>query len=76
MSDIFCDFTQHIPEVTESDHKVLERVKKIEQKKLKQGYQWVQINTQTQILVKCDKNGKPTKEGQEQINHLKTNSRI
>lgn len=48
--------------------KALLKAKAIEKKKLKDGWRYVQVTEATQLLVPCDKNGKPTKAGQEKIN--------
>ena len=59
--------------VTEKDIKALERAKKIEDSLEKHGYKWVKINERLEIFVPCDKNGKPTLEGQRRIAILKAN---
>ena len=58
--------------VTEKDIKALERAKRIEARLEKSGYKWVKINERLKIFVPCDKNGKPTLEGQRRIAILKT----
>lgn len=46
---------------------------KIEQKRIKAGWRYVQVNERTKILVPCDKKGKPTEEGEKKILALKKN---
>lgn len=58
--------------VAEKDRIALERAKKVEAKDIKKGYRWVRINNITKILVECDKDGHPTKRGQEHINRYKS----
>lgn len=58
--------------VTEKDRIALERARKIEAKKLKSGYRWFKVNARTKILVECDKDGNPTKRGQESIDSYKS----
>ena len=58
--------------VTEKDRIALERARKIEAKKLKNGYRWFKVNARTKILVECDKDGNPTKRGQEIIDRYKS----
>lgn len=57
-------------------NKALARAKNIEQKKIRQGWRWVRISKLSKILVPCDKNGKPTKEGQKRIDTVKNNINI
>lgn len=58
--------------VAEKDRIALERAKKVEAKDIKKGYRWVRINNITKILVECDKDGLPTKRGQEHIDRYKS----
>lgn len=48
-------------------YRALAKAKKIEAGKIKRGYAYVKIAHNTQILVPCDKSGKPTKEGLRRI---------
>ncbi len=57
-------------------NKALAKAKSIEQKKIRQGWRWVRISKLSKILVPCDKNGKPTKEGQKRIDTVKNNINI
>lgn len=58
--------------VTEKDRIALERAKKIENKEIKRGFRWFKINDRTKALVECDKDGNPTKQGQEIIDRYKS----
>ena len=49
------------------ERKVLEKVKKMEEKALKKGYRYVKIGNSTEILVPFGKDGKPTKDGKRRI---------
>jgi hypothetical protein len=53
------------------EKRVLEKVKKLEEKRLSEGWKFVQISRNTQICVPCGKSGKPTKEGLRRIRIMK-----
>ena len=55
---------------------LLAKAKSVEQKKIRQGWRWVKISKLSKILVPCDKNGKPTIEGQKKIEAIKNNINI
>lgn len=55
------------PNVTENDIKALAKAKRMEKKLEKDGWKWIKINPRTMIFVPCDKEGKPTKKGEEMI---------
>lgn len=57
-------------------NKALEKAKDIESKKIEQGWRWIRISYLSKILVPCDKNGKPTKEGQRRIDVLRNKVNI
>lgn len=57
-------------------NKALERAKAQEKKRLKQGWRWIRVSNLSKILVPCDKNGKPTKEGQRRIDVLRNKVNI
>lgn len=57
-------------------NKALAKAKSVEQKKIKQGWRWVKISKLSKILVPCDKNGKPTAQGQKRIEAIKNNINI
>lgn len=57
--------------VNERDKALLEKAKKIERRKLRQGYRWIRINQRMRALIECDKNGNPTPSGQAHIERLK-----
>lgn len=56
--------------------KVLVKAKEIEKRKLEQGWRWVRIGKLSKILVPCDKNGKPTLDGQKQIDNVRNTINI
>jgi hypothetical protein len=49
--------------VTDRDSDALEAAKRIEQEKITNGYRWIKINEKNKILVPCNEDGSPTKEG-------------
>ena len=49
--------------VSESSRKALDRERKREMDKIRHGYRWIRLSERTKVLVPCDKDGKPTKEG-------------
>lgn len=53
--------------VTESDRKALEKAKKMESKKIKQGYRWKRISPTLTMLVHCNPDGTPSEQGLERI---------
>lgn len=57
-------------------NKALAKAKSVEQKKIRQGWRWVKISKLSKILVPCDKNGKPTAQGQKRIEAMKNNINI
>lgn len=57
--------------VTEKDRAALAKAKRIEAKDIRRGYRWIKINDRTKALIECDKDGNPTKRGQEHIDRLK-----
>lgn len=56
--------------------KALTKAKAQEKKRLKQGWRWIRISNLSKVLVPCDKNGKPTKEGQRRIDVLRNKVNI
>ena len=50
---------------------LIKRGHKEEEKKISDGWKYVSISPTFRILVPCDKNGKPTKEGMEKIEKRK-----
>lgn len=64
--------TSNFKERTEIDkaNKALSKARKLEEKRLSQGWRYVFATPNTQILVPCDKSGKPTKEGQRRIDEI------
>ena len=62
--------------VTEKDLAALDKAKKQEKQYTRKGYRWIKINERLQLFVPCDKNGKPTTEGQRRISLLKANQGI
>lgn len=53
------------------ENKALEKAKKLEVKRLKSGWRYIQIAANTEVLVPCDKKGNPTADGQKKIMQLK-----
>lgn len=50
---------------------LIKRGHKEEEQKINDGWKYVNITPTFRILVPCDKNGKPTKEGMEKIERRK-----
>lgn len=50
--------------------KALSKAKKLEGKMLLQGWRYIFATPHIQVLVPCDKNGKPTAEGQRRIDEI------
>lgn len=57
--------------VTDKDLRTLEKAKLMEKEKLAKGYRYIKIDNRTKALIPCDKDGKPTKEGEESIKAIK-----
>ena len=58
--------------VNNSDLRMLEKARKQEREKSKQGYRWILACKNLKVFVPCDKNGEPTEKGKEMIEaHLK-----
>lgn len=58
--------------VNDSDLRMLEKARKQEREKIKQGYKWILACKNLKVFVPCDKNGEPTEKGKEMIEaHLK-----
>lgn len=49
----------------------LEKARRLEKKRLKQGYRWVKVGLRNKILVQCDKDGNPTPSECLKIENLK-----
>ena len=65
--------TNHIaprPNVSDSDYKALKAAKRLEERRIKDGWCYVQVTPMMQGFVPCDKNGKPTAEGQRRIDEI------
>ena len=65
--------TNHIaprPNVSDSDHKALKAAKRLEERRIKDGWRYVQVTPMMQVFVPCDKKGKPTTEGQRRIDEI------
>ena len=58
----------------EKDYRTLKKAKLQERKKEKDGFRWITIDGRTRLFVECDKNGRPTRKGQEMINRYKENT--
>lgn len=48
---------------TEKDFAALDKAKTLENKRLKKGYKYFDVNSRTKILIECDKDGNPTTHG-------------
>lgn len=58
--------------VNDSDLRMLEKARKQEREKIKQGYRWILACKNLKVFVPCDENGEPTEKGKEMIEaHLK-----
>ena len=64
--------TANFKEKSEIDraNKALSKARKLEEKRLSQGWRYIFATQHIQILVPCDKNGKPTAEGQRRIDAI------
>jgi hypothetical protein len=64
--------TSNFKERTEIDKakKALSKARKLEEKRLSHGWRYIFATPHIQILVPCDKNGKPTAEGQRRIDGI------
>ena len=50
--------------------RALNKARKMESCLLKSGHRYIKVNSNTQVLVPCDKHGKPTKEGEKIIEKI------
>ena len=64
--------TANFKEKSEIDraNKALSKARKLEEKMLSQGWRYIFATPHIQVLVPCDKNGKPTAEGQRRIDAI------
>lgn len=44
---------------------------RIEKERIANGWRWVKVGKRTQILIPCDSEGNPTKDGLERIERMK-----
>lgn len=70
-STIFNWNSGNVTNVTDKDLRTLEKAKLMEKEKLEKGYRYIKIDNRTKALIPCDKDGKPTKEGEESIKAIK-----
>lgn len=61
----------HEKTVSDASRKAAERAHKIEHQRERKGWRYVKIDSRTKILVPCDKDGNPTKQGKEIIDEVK-----
>ena len=61
------DRTEHETSAKEA----INKCKRIEREKIKNGWRWFKIGNITKYLIPCDKNGVPTKQGNEMIEKIK-----
>ena len=68
----YLENTANFKEKSEKDRatKALSKAKKLEGKRLSQGWRYIFATPNIQVLVPCDKNGKPTAEGQRRIDEI------
>lgn len=59
--------TEPSPVNREKALKAVDRNNSLEKRRIKEGWRWVSIHPNHKILVPCDKEGKPTPEGQKRI---------
>ena len=58
--------------VNDSDLRMLEKARKQEREKSKQGYRWIGACKNLKVFVPCDEKGEPTDKGKQMIEaHLK-----
>lgn len=57
--------------VNDASCRALEKARKQEEKRLKEGWMWVRLNSRTKVFVPCDKKGNPTSRGLEMIREMK-----
>lgn len=48
-----------------------QKAKRLEEKRVGEGWRWIKITPRTTAFVPCDKNGKPTKDGKRIIENMK-----
>lgn len=51
--------------------RIVEKNIQKEQRLFEKGWRWVKVNNTLQVFVPCDKDGKPTKEGERKIKRRK-----
>ena len=57
--------------VTESDINELKKAIKVEKNREKNGWRYIRVKPNTQMLVPCDESGKPTEQGMKMIERIK-----
>jgi hypothetical protein len=57
--------------VSEAALKAVEKLRKIEKKRRKEGWKWIRLSPRTKVFVPCDKRGNPTEVGQKIIENAK-----
>lgn len=55
---------------SEASRRTLEKVKKMEKEKIKEGWRWIKLNQRTRFLVPCDKKGEPTEDGRRMMSEI------
>lgn len=56
---------------SEQDRKKLRKLKETEKSKISFGWRYIQVTKTMKVLIPCDREGNPTKEGLEKINAYK-----
>lgn len=57
--------------VTEESVGALAKAHRQERQMIRMGYRWIRVNERMTVLVPCDDNGKPTKEGERRIERMR-----
>ena len=49
--------------VSESSKRALDKARKTEREKIRDGWRWIKLSSRTKVFVPCDNDGRPTEEG-------------
>lgn len=53
-----------------AEMRVLERAKRLEKKRLDDGWRYIKVSKSTEVFVPCDKDGNPTEDGLRRIRSI------
>ena len=53
-----------------AEKRVLERAKRLEKKRLDDGWRYIKVSKSTEVFVPCDKDGNPTEDGLRRIRSI------